>query len=208
MNRPYLLTENSHKVAVQLADRWTTAVEAQARRIRQPDNLRVTVPDQWLQVIALRQVLAAAEMARKHAPVRLRQQIDSAITRFIKTLVIAHGQGTNQRDSLVLARDVLEHFDEYWCGTGRNQQAAIAGNPHLTREELAIRYRPDFGITTDSLPTLRLGDPHPAQPLVEVDLASVAPVAARQLVARLATVLGVDVLPGFGTAALRTAATP
>jgi len=39
----------------------TTAVQS-------PENLRVTVPDQWLHVVALHPVLVAAEMARKHAP--------------------------------------------------------------------------------------------------------------------------------------------
>jgi len=209
MSDAFLLTENSHKVAVQLADRWATAVEAQASRIHHPESLRVTVVDQWLQVIALRQVLVAAEMARKHAPGdKQRHEINTGITSFLEALVITHDHDLNQRDALLLARHVLEHFDEYWCGTGHKQSDALTRNPKLTREELAVRYRPDFGATTDSLPTLRVGDPYPSQPLVEVDLASVAPAAARQLVRALAAILGVDVLHGFGSAPLTRAAVP
>jgi hypothetical protein len=66
----FLLTENSHKIAVQMADRWATAVEAQARRIRKPHDLRVTVPDQYLQVVALHHVLVAAKMAQRNVPQR------------------------------------------------------------------------------------------------------------------------------------------
>jgi hypothetical protein len=36
MAEPLQLTENSRKVAVQLADRWATAAETQARRISAP----------------------------------------------------------------------------------------------------------------------------------------------------------------------------
>jgi len=100
------LTENTHKVAVQLADRWATAVEAQARRIRNPENLRVTVPDQWLQVVALHHVLAAAQMARKHAPsAAMKPRIDAAIKAFLGSIVIGRSPGMNQREAIVLARD-------------------------------------------------------------------------------------------------------
>lgn len=38
MAEPFQLTENSHKVAVQLADGWATAVATQARRISAPQS--------------------------------------------------------------------------------------------------------------------------------------------------------------------------
>src|SRR5258706_16022617 len=41
----FQLTENTHKVAVQLADRWAKAVEAQDRPTRDPEDHRLTIPD-------------------------------------------------------------------------------------------------------------------------------------------------------------------
>jgi|HubBroStandDraft_4_1064222.scaffolds.fasta_scaffold108317_2 hypothetical protein len=43
LNNRFRLTKNTNKVAVQLADRWAKAVEAQVRRTKNPENLRVTV---------------------------------------------------------------------------------------------------------------------------------------------------------------------
>jgi hypothetical protein len=39
----------------------------------------------------------------------------------------------------------------------------------------------------------------PADPLVEIELVSIAPKTARHLVEELAAILGVDVLAGFGS---------
>ncbi|GHF66760.1 hypothetical protein FHX82_006545 [Amycolatopsis bartoniae] len=50
-------------MAVQFADRYVTAVAAQARRIREPYNQFERVPDCFLQVNAIHNVLRAAEMA-------------------------------------------------------------------------------------------------------------------------------------------------
>ena len=99
-------------------------------RIQSPENLRVTVPDQWLQVVALHHVLAAAEMARKHAPsAGMKPRIDAAIHAFLDSIIIGRGPSTNQRDAMVLARDVLEHFDDYYCGTGSMQRREQAADP-------------------------------------------------------------------------------
>jgi len=192
----FLLTENAHRVAVQLADLWATAVEAQARRIRKPHNLRVTVPDQYLQVVALHHVLVAAKMARAHVPSEsARPRIDAAINAFLKAIVVTRGPGMNQRQALALARDVLEHFDEYLSGTGKKQKEDQARTGE-SKEDLAQRYRPELGTTGQ--PTLRIG----SAPRAEIDLAAIAPAAARQLVEALCAIVGVDVLPGFGTAPL------
>ncbi len=199
MTDQFLLTENSHKVAVQLADRWATAVEAQARRIQSPHDLRVTVPDQYMQVVALHHVLVAAKMARKHVPSEsAKVKIDAALTAFLGAIVTNRGQGMNQREALGLARNVLEHFDEYYCGTG-DLQRKDAEKTGLNREDLALRYRPEGGGAEQ--PTLRIGSP----PLAEIDLATVAPTAARQLVRELCAIVGVDVLGGFGAAQLHEA---
>jgi hypothetical protein len=192
----FLLTENSHRVAVQLADRWATAVETQARRIRKPYNHRVTVTDQYLQVVALHHVLVAAKMARAHVlSESARPRIDAAINAFLKAIVVTRGPGMNQRQALRLARDVLEHFDEYLSGTGKKQREDQARTGE-SKEDLAQRYRLELGTTAQ--PTLRIG----SAPLAEIDLADVAPAAARQLVEALCAIVGVDVLPGFGTAPL------
>jgi hypothetical protein len=98
-------------------------------------------------------------------------------------------------------RDVLEHFDEYYCGTGRLQRREQAADPSLSREALAIRYRPSLG--SGGRTALRIGPDPPAEPLVEIELASIAPKAARQLVERLSTIVGVDVLSGLGSKPLR-----
>ena len=196
MTDQFLLTENSHRVAVQLADRWATAVEAQARRIRKPHNHREPVPDQYLQVVALHHVLVAAKMARAHVPSESAgPRIDEAINTFLKAIVVTRGPGMNQRQALRLARDVLEHFDEYLSGTGKKQREDLARTGE-SKEDLAQRYRPELGTTAQ--PTLRIG----SAPLAEIDLADVAPAAARQLVEALCAIVGVDVLPGFGTAPL------
>lgn len=67
----FLLTENSHKIAVQLADRWATAVESEAARIRRPENLRSTVPDQWLERASV--VTWALDKLRVWFPARANQ---------------------------------------------------------------------------------------------------------------------------------------
>jgi hypothetical protein len=199
----FRLTENTHRVAVQLGDRWATAVEAQARRIQSPENLRVTAPDQWLQVVALHHVLVAAQMARKYAPVAaMKPRIDCAINEFLNAIVIGRSPGMNQREAIALARDVLEHFDEYYCGTGRLQKREQAADPSLSKEDLALRYRPSLGSAGRT--ALRIGPDPPADPLVEIELASIAPKAARHLVEELAAIVGVDVLAGFGSTSLRS----
>ena len=45
--------------------------------------------DQWLQVVALHDVLAAAQMARKHAPsAAMRPRIDTAVDVFLKSIIV------------------------------------------------------------------------------------------------------------------------
>lgn len=105
-----------------MADRWATAVEAQARRIRKPHDLRVTVPDQYLQVVALHHVLFAAKLAQRNVPAESAKQIEVALSAFLNATVTRRGLGMTQREALGLSRNVLEHFDEYLCGTGKRQK--------------------------------------------------------------------------------------
>jgi hypothetical protein len=80
-----------------------------------------------------------------------------------------------QREALGLSRNVLEHFDEYPCGTGKRQKKDAA-KTGLSNEERARQYQPELGAGTAAV--LRIG----ASPQAEIDLASVAPTAARRLV--------------------------
>jgi hypothetical protein len=62
------ITEHSPNVALQLANQWAIAVNAQARRIQNPENSQERIPDAYIQVLALRNLLRAAELAKKTVP--------------------------------------------------------------------------------------------------------------------------------------------
>lgn len=59
MSDDWKITEHAVNVAAQFADRWATAVAAEARRIQQ--NTLERVPDTWVQVSVLRQLLRAVK---------------------------------------------------------------------------------------------------------------------------------------------------
>ncbi len=136
----------------------------------------------------------------------MKPRIDAAIHAFLDSIIISRGPSTNQRDAMVLARDVLEHFDDYYCGTGNMQRREQAADPNLSKEDLALRYRPPLG--SGGTIALRSGSDPPAHPLVEIALASIAPKAARQLVKELCATVGVDVLAGLGSRPLRVCSLP
>lgn len=175
------MTEHTANVAAQFADRWATAVAAQARRIRQPENILERVPDAWVQAITLRQLLRAAEMAKAAAGTGpAGKRIEGAIEAFIKAIVIettAAGPDKGFR----LARDVLEHFEDYSQGTGNLQQPGVKRSDRSPREDQARQYWMDLDGQADSALYLRIGPLRPAKPLVVIDLVEKAPVAARQL---------------------------
>jgi|SRR5215472_9389344 len=113
----------------------------------------------------------------------MKPRIDAATQTFLNSIIIGRSPSTNQRDAMVLGRDVLEHFDEYYCGTGKMQRQEQEADPSLSKEDLALRYRPSLG-SADPI-ALRIGSDPPACPLVEIELASIAPKVARQLVVDL-----------------------
>lgn len=174
------ITENSPAVAVQFADRWATAVRAQARRIEHPHHTIERVPDCFQQVNALHNVLKAAEMAKATiGPTAAKRRIQQAVDTFLADIVVETTE-RNRIDALALARNVLQHFDEYYCGKGRRQTSNRARSSGLDTEELARSHTVDFGGPSASQPHLRIG-PREGPPIVSIDLVAKAPAAARQL---------------------------
>lgn len=172
------ITEHSPNVALQLANQWAIAVNAQARRIQNPDNTQERIPDAYIQVLALRNLLRAAELAKKTVPSRAATDaIKKAIRAFLDAVIVI-GTISNQDNALERARNVVEHFDEYYRGTGKQQKQDQADK---TLEDLAQDYRIDFEPPVDR-PQLRVGPVRPAEALFTIDLATTAPHAARQLV--------------------------
>lgn len=86
---------------------------------------------------------------------------------------------------------MLEHFDEYYCGTGNQQRPAARSDQ--SHEDLAQRHRVDLGGPSAARPNLVIGM-KPEQPLVGIDLAEPAAIAARQLAAVVGFLAGGQVL--------------
>lgn len=177
------ITECSPNVALQLANQWAIAVAAQARRIQHPEHTQERVPDAYIQVMALHSLLRAAEMAKQTIPSRIAtNEIKHAIADFLDAVVVSGTTDTTKRDyALIQARNVLEHFDNYYRGTGDQQKKAPVGK---NKEELAQDYRIDLELPADR-PRLRVGPLRPSAALFTIDLVTSAPTAARQLVARI-----------------------
>lgn len=99
-------------------------------------------------------------------------------------MVVDHSPDIGKDEALRRAQNVLEHFDEYYCGIGKQQKAEATRNPGRSREDLAQRYRIDLGGPSAAQPHLLIGL-GPAQPLVAIDLAASAARTARQLATAL-----------------------
>lgn len=182
------ITEHSSNVALRLGQLRAVAVGAQARRVQKPHQGRERIPDIYLLVMALRNGLRAAEMAKKNlSSPQARAEIQKAIGVFLSQ-VILNPKG-DQR-ALVDARDVLEHFDEYLCGTGKLQRDAAKRNQGMSKEDLAQSYRIDFEPPADRS-RLRVGL-RPAEPLLIIDLVETAPEAADQLSAAVGAAVAQD----------------
>jgi len=185
MSDDWKITEHAANVAAQFADRWATAVAAQARRIQRPENTLERVPDAWVQVSVLRQLLRAAQMAQESSGTQVvRQRIQDAIDAFIEAVVVETTMTERER-AFKLARDALEHFDEYYRGVGDEQQRNTRRRDRSPREDEAQRFRVDLDGPADGALRLRIGPLRPAKPLVVIDLVEHAPRAARQLVRAL-----------------------
>jgi hypothetical protein len=123
----------------------------------------VQVVAEWLLFIARRTRGCRYSMARLHVSGRY---------------PIVIGTISNQDNALERARNVVEHFDEYYRGTGKQQKQDQADK---TPEDPAQNYRIDFEPPADR-PQLRVGPVRPAEALFTIDLVTTAPQAARQLV--------------------------
>lgn len=182
MSNEWRITDHTANVAAQFADRWATAAAAQARRIQRPENTLERVPDAWVQVSVLRQLLRAAQMAKAATEAEMVQRrIQEAIEAFVDAIVVETSL-TDRAKAFKLARDALEHFDEYYQGMGDQQQQPTAPRRGRSpREDLAQRYRVELEGPADGALHLRIGPLRPAEPLVVIDLVERAPRAARQL---------------------------
>jgi hypothetical protein len=182
MTDEWKITEHTVNVAAQFADRWATAVAAQARRIQHPENTLERIPDTWMQVMTLRQLLRAVEMAKTATPQddNRSQRIEQAILEFLDTVVVK-ASDAGKASGFKLARDALEHFDEYYRGTGDVQQPRLKRSDRRPDEALAQGYRFDLEGAADGALRLRIGPLAPAEPLVVIDLVGQAPRAARKL---------------------------
>jgi hypothetical protein len=175
------ITEHTANVAAQFADRWATAVAAQARRIQRPENTLERVPDTWVQVSIMRQLLRAARMAKDAAQSEAAERsIQTAIETFLGTVVVQTTMASRAK-AFLLARDALEHFDEYYQGIGNVQQPTTPRRDRTPDEDSARRYRVDLEGPADGALRLRIGPLRPAEPLVVIDLVEHAPLAARRL---------------------------
>lgn len=195
MTDDWRITDHSPDVALRLAHQWAVAARAQARRVQHPQHAGERVPDTYLLVMALQQVLTAAQMAKRTVTSRAaKADMQRAIGIFLDEIVVAT-TGTQHAEALTLARDVLVHFDEYLSGTGRRQRRDHTSDLAKTAEDLAQDYRIDFDPPADQ-PRLRLGL-RPAPARVTIDLVTTAPEAA----SRLAEAIGTAITRGQASAA-------
>jgi hypothetical protein len=87
--------------------------------VQNPDHALERIPDTYLLAMALRNVLRAAEMAKRNVRSPLaRAEIQKAIGTFLSYVIL---NPKHDHRALIRARDVLEHFDEYLCGTGKHR---------------------------------------------------------------------------------------
>lgn len=185
----WLLTEHSANVAVQFADRYATAVAAQARRIRDPHDQFERVPDCFLQVNALHNVLRAAEMAKKAVTSSAaKRAIQEAISAFLGSVVVQRS-GLAPHEALGLARNVLQHFEEFYCATSDRQKRQQRRDPNQDKENLARQHQIGFRGSSVGEPHLVVGD-NLDEPVVSIDLVAEAPAAARRLHLAVGAALG------------------
>ena len=108
------------------------------------------------------------------------RRIQDAIETFLDAIVVETAMADRAR-AFKLARDALEHFDDYYQGIGDEQQPRTRRRDRSPREDLAQQYRAELDGSADSALRLRIGPLRPADPLVIIDLVEHAPHAARQL---------------------------
>jgi hypothetical protein len=109
---------------------WTKAVFVPAERLLSEETSGL--PDAFLLVVALRNVHRAGAMAAKSLTrPQARQLLADALQEFDAAV-----------PGLVEARDVIEHFDEYTVGQGREQVKLTKGGSQLSPAALAEQFAP------------------------------------------------------------------
>ena len=190
VSHAWRITEHTANVAAQFADRWATAAAARARRIQQPENTLGRVPDTRVHVSVLRQLLRAAQMAKQATEAETaRRRIQDAIEAFLDAIVVETAIADGAR-AFKLARDALEHFDNYYQGIGDEQRPGTRRRDRSPREDLARQYRAELDGQPGSALRLRIGPLRPADPLVVIDLVEHAPRASSRERLALATGAG------------------
>jgi hypothetical protein len=134
MTDEWRVTENLPAVALSTGWYWHRAVANQTTRILASTDQINQQADALLLILALRQVVRAATLARDEARgPKAEAVLDRALARFDRQL-----PGASR------ARDVLEHFEDYLRGTGDHQQPAVNRRARQVDEGLAVQWRTRF----------------------------------------------------------------
>ena len=140
--------------------------------------------------VSLRQLLRAAQMAKQATEAETaRRRIQDAIEAFLDAIVVETAMADGAR-AFKLARDALEHFDNYYQGIGDEQRPGTRRRDRSPREDLAQQYRAELDRQPGSALRLRIGPLRPADPLVVIDLVEHAPRASSRERLALATGAG------------------
>jgi hypothetical protein len=145
------LVDHGVDVALAHAWHWAVAARAQLRRVVEQPGTDEQIPDAFLLIVAIRNVLRAADFAfRSFSTEQARAQLAEALGEFDVAV-----PGAKQ------TRDVLEHFDDYSQGRGDLQHTRRA--TRVADETRARSYAVDFGYADAPVsftrPTLTVG-PH------------------------------------------------
>jgi hypothetical protein len=159
------ITENLPAVALSDGWYWYLAVAVQAERVLSGSEGDVRRrADALLLVLALRQVVRAAELARATGSERGSAILTDALERFDSLLPGARS-----------ARDALEHFDDYLRGVGDAQQPRVPRRARKPDEDLARAWRARF-VATEGSYAVVVGD-------VTIDVAAARQAADHLLMA-------------------------
>lgn len=140
---------------------WQHATTIMEARVRDPAADTFTMQgDAYLFAMAARQALRFAQLVRRVAQPSFHSEIDRALGEFVTTA-----------PDIKAIRDVLDHFDEYLRGTGRDYPASP---PPTYQRELGQTVGPTLVFYQRSEETVRLHvSPAPGVKLI-LDVALVA----------------------------------
>jgi hypothetical protein len=157
--------------AVFFGEHWAKAVAANAKRIEAPDDPGERIADCFQQVIALRCVVQAADMAKTAVQSdEVKTQIQEAIKAFMNAVIVAPAK-SDRKAALGLARNVIAHFESWYVSGGPKQRF--------------IDFRGEA-----KAPVLEIhADKSNGRLLASVDLVTKSPTAARDLVDAMRKIL-------------------